>query len=107
MTPLQAFFLGCMVSLIPSVLLMAFLLWRKNSSRLLIEDQSEMLEDQLAIDLRALIPFIVRGEKLSDAEIAARHHLIAACHRVLVACGANVLRTGGVGPPPASIENGG
>jgi hypothetical protein len=108
MSPLQAFALGVMVSLTPSLAALAFLLWRQNSAKLLIEDQPDLLEDQLAVDLRGLIPIIIKDtHTLSEAETAARHHLIAACRMVLVACGYNILHTGTVSPPPASIDNGG
>jgi hypothetical protein len=105
MTPLEAFFLGCMVSLTPSLAAIAFLLWRQNSSRLLIEELDVPLEDQLAVDLRALIPIIIKDKLKSEAEIAARHHLIAACRMILVAVGYNVLNTGTVAPR-ASTDNG-
>jgi hypothetical protein len=107
MTLLEAFFLGCMVALTPSLAAIAFLLWRQHSSRLLIEELDIPLEDQLAVDLRALIPIIIKDtHALNETEIAARTHLIGACRQTLMACGFNVLHTGGVGPRPASIEDG-
>lgn len=72
----------------------------------MIEQLDIPLEDQLAIDLRALIPIIVKAELKSENEIAARTHLIGACRMVLVACGYNVLHTGTVSPPRAPIVNG-
>jgi hypothetical protein len=105
--PLLAFFLGCLASLIPSLAAIAFLLWRQHSSKLLIEELDIPLEDQLAVDLRALIPIIIKDKLKSEAEVAARHHLIAACRMILVAVGYNVLNTGTVSPPPASIERNG
>jgi hypothetical protein len=71
----------------------------------LIEQLDIPLEDQLAIDLRALIPIIIKAELKSEAETAARHHLIAACRMVLVAVGYNVLHTGTVSPPRAPIAD--
>ena len=107
MTSLQAFFLGCMVALTPSLAAIAFLLWLQHSSRLLIEELDIPLEDQLAVDLRALIPIIIKNSHtINEAEIAARHHLIGACRMILTAVGFNVLRSGSVSPPPASIEDG-
>jgi hypothetical protein len=107
MTSLQAFFLGCLASLIPSALLIAFLPWQKHSTRLLIEKQPDLLEDQLAIDLRALVPLIAKDTRtLNEAETAARAHLIGACRQTLVACGVHILRSGGVSLPPTSIDNG-
>jgi hypothetical protein len=87
-----------MVSLTPCLAVIAFLRWRANSKRLLIEQLDLPLEDQLAVDLRALIPIITKTELKSEAETAARHHLIAACRMVLVAVGFNVLNTGTVSP---------
>ena len=106
MTPVVAFVLGVVVSLTPCLAALAFLLWRQHSSRLLIEELDIPLEDQLAVDLRALIPIIIKNELKGEAETAARHHLIAACRMILTAVGYNVLNTGTVSPPPASIDNG-
>lgn len=106
MTPVVAFVLGVVVSLTPCLAALAFLLWRQHSSRLLIEELDIPLEDQLAIDLRALIPIIIKNELKGESETAARHHLVSACRMVLVACGYNILHTGTVSPPPASIDNG-
>lgn len=104
----QAIFFGMLLALTPSLAALAFLLWRQHSTRLLIEKQPDLLEDQLAVDLRGLIPIIVKdSHTMNEAEIAARHHLVNSCRAVLTAVGFNVLKTGTVSPPPASIENGG
>jgi hypothetical protein len=73
---------------------------------LLIEKQPDLPEDQLAVDLRGLIPVIIKDtHTLNAAETAARHHLIGACRMILVAVGYNVLNTGTVAPR-ASTDNG-